>query len=573
MSSVTINGNTYSADGSTPKDMLNGGHRTHFIPLCSDVATVAGQVQNNADQTAIDAVNAADGANAMRGTSTTSTAVGAGTKTFTTQAGKQFTGGNYVTVSRTSAPTTLMHGVVTSYSGTTLTVDVSTVAGSGTHTDWTIALSGAKGNNGPSGAGDLPYIAKTSAYTLLSTDKGKLIDCTSGTFTLGFSACATLGANWTTYIKNSGTGKITLDPNGAELINGAATFALNPGVLSLVQCDGTVLRLYVVDSISRLPIFSAAAAILGGVSSGEFLYNEIVTPLGAGVSKVIVYGNSLFVAAPGTGASSANVASSPDGATWTLRAMPSTKPWEIGTNGTNQFIAVNGSGTETANSSNGTTWAAATPTPAVPGGAGRGLPIYVGSTCLVISSVASTAYTTADMAASAWATQTLPEAAGAQAPFSVGGLFWYWSATNAAYTSATGATGSWTLRTLPGNYASVTQDFDGALIGYFSGSQNLWRSTDGITWVDLGFVAQSGATYKSINGVGYVLSASFGSCMSRHAESWVIRSSKFGDQGLSYLRSCKNPAGDIFLHTIGNSSSVVRIATTESTAPLAFFGS
>lgn len=242
MTQATINGNTYSDDGTSAKDMLNGGHRTHFLPMVGDVATVAGTVATQAAQTAIDAVNAANGALATKGTSTTSLAVSAGSKSITTQSGKQFTAGNFVTVSRTSAPTTLMHGVVTSYSGTALVVDVASIAGSGTYTDWTIALSGAQGVQGPSGNGVMPYAAKTGAYTVVTTDRGSLIDCTSGTFTLAFQACATLGADWSCYIRNSGTGVITLDPNGAETIDGVATFLLNPGAVVMVQCDGTVLR-------------------------------------------------------------------------------------------------------------------------------------------------------------------------------------------------------------------------------------------------------------------------------------------------------------------------------------------
>lgn len=241
MTTVTINGNTYSADASSPKDMTNGGHRTWFIPLVSDVATVAGVVAGQAAQTAIDATNAANGAAATRGTSTTSLTVGAGVQALTTQAGKQFAAGNYVTISRTSAPTTLMHGVVTAYSGASLSVDVSTVAGSGTYADWTVALSGAKGNTGATGTGDIAYLAKTATYTVLATDKGKLIDC-SGAFTLSFSAAATLGANWAAWIRNSGSGVVTLDPSGAETIDGAATFALNPGASLLIQCDGSAFR-------------------------------------------------------------------------------------------------------------------------------------------------------------------------------------------------------------------------------------------------------------------------------------------------------------------------------------------
>ena len=93
-------------------------------------------------------------------------------------------------------------------------------------------------------AGALPpgidRTAKTSAYTLAGADKGALIDCT-GTWTLGMTAAATLGAGWWCYVRNNGAGDITLDPNSAETIDGLANFVLYPGAVRLVLCDGTAL--------------------------------------------------------------------------------------------------------------------------------------------------------------------------------------------------------------------------------------------------------------------------------------------------------------------------------------------
>lgn len=535
MSSVTINGNTYSADGSTTKDMLNGGHRTYFIPLCSDVATVAGQVQNNADQVAIDAANAADSANAVRGTSTTSTAVGAGSKTFTTQAGKQFTGGNYVTVSRTSAPTTLMHGVVTSYSGTTLTVDVSTVAGSGTFTDWTIALSGAKGNNGPSGAGDLPYIAKNSAYTVLSTDKGKLIDCTSGTFTLSFSACATLGSDWATHIKNSGTGTITLDPNGAELINGAATYTLPPGTAMLLQCDGTTLRTVTVGptQLIRYKIFDNDT---NGMMPASVL--EDITPptfaVGYGGSYdtiTIAHGNGLFIA-PSAGPQS-TVATSPDGKVWTQRAMPSSQPWKVATNGSNKFIAV-AYPNVVAKSTNGTAWSAGTSTPA--NIKSNSLPVFNGSTCLVFSDAGGN-FVSTDNATTWSANQTLPVSP-QYGPYVIGGLFWYKPISGpTAYTSATGLTGSWTARTLPvtGPIRIMVQTDGKLTIAAEATGSDVYETHDGINWVLAGPKAgYLGAIPILINGVYVLYDTTLGRCTTYANGISTLRTSFLLPQSVHY---------------------------------------
>lgn len=91
--------------------------------------------------------------------------------------------------------------------------------------------------------------ARTSNTILAEADRSSLIDITSGTFSQTFTAAATLGSGWYCYIRNAGTGVITLDPNSAELVNGATTLAVKPGQTVLVQCDGTGLYALVTESI------------------------------------------------------------------------------------------------------------------------------------------------------------------------------------------------------------------------------------------------------------------------------------------------------------------------------------
>lgn len=88
-----------------------------------------------------------------------------------------------------------------------------------------------------------PVIAeRTTNVKLISEDNGKIVKVTAGTFSQTFDACATLGAGWMVYLINSGTGVITLDPDGAELIDGASTKILPKDAVLMVQCTGTALQ-------------------------------------------------------------------------------------------------------------------------------------------------------------------------------------------------------------------------------------------------------------------------------------------------------------------------------------------
>ena len=81
-------------------------------------------------------------------------AVGSGAKSFTIGTGAGFGVGAYVLVARTADPTgTWMLGVVTAYSGGDVTIDVgaSDYAGGGTHSDWTLGISGPRGPAGEAG--------------------------------------------------------------------------------------------------------------------------------------------------------------------------------------------------------------------------------------------------------------------------------------------------------------------------------------------------------------------------------------------------------------------------------------
>lgn len=110
---------------------------------------------------------AADSASKLFGTSTTSVTVGAGTKSLTTQAGKFFGPGTFLMVTSDAAPSTnYMFGQVSSYSGTALEMNVLAFGGAGSHADWTIIISGARGEAGAGAEADnVTYDNSTSGLS------------------------------------------------------------------------------------------------------------------------------------------------------------------------------------------------------------------------------------------------------------------------------------------------------------------------------------------------------------------------------------------------------------------------
>jgi hypothetical protein len=86
-------------------------------------------------------------------------------------------------------------------------------------------------------AAETRAVSKTSGYTVVDDDFGKLFKCTN-TFSLALTAAATLADGFFFSVRNTGSGTITIDPNGSEQIDGATTIALAANEGCDIWCDG-----------------------------------------------------------------------------------------------------------------------------------------------------------------------------------------------------------------------------------------------------------------------------------------------------------------------------------------------
>lgn len=85
--------------------------------------------------------------------------------------------------------------------------------------------------------GKVVYASKAINYTALAADNNA-VHRYSATATVSLTAAATLAANWHYTVIADG-GDVTIDPNGAETIDGAATLVIPSGSAAHIICSGT----------------------------------------------------------------------------------------------------------------------------------------------------------------------------------------------------------------------------------------------------------------------------------------------------------------------------------------------
>ncbi len=202
-------------------------------------ATTATNAATSASASATAAAASAATAASITATSTSSLLIATGAKTFVTQTGKQFVAGQYLIISSAANVTNYMYGQVTSYSGTSLVMDIQVIGGSGTFADWNISISGARGASGTgitTAAVGWTGTGGTSARTLT-------VDTSISTSNVALLTGSTFTGNPRYTILDKGTvstGTVTFDVQAAFeqrlQVGGALTVAFSNWPSSGIDC-------------------------------------------------------------------------------------------------------------------------------------------------------------------------------------------------------------------------------------------------------------------------------------------------------------------------------------------------
>lgn len=131
------------------------------------------------------------------------------------------------------------------------------------------------------------YVARTSNTQLVAADSGKFFDITSGSFSQTIAAASTLGNEWYCFYRNSGTGAVVIDPNGAETIGGAATLTAksNGGSSYILFCDGSNIKfIEMFNSIDNSEIVVHTANGYGSTNNKIRRFTTTLTSVGTAIT-------------------------------------------------------------------------------------------------------------------------------------------------------------------------------------------------------------------------------------------------------------------------------------------------
>jgi len=296
----TLNNTSFTL-ATAPKAGTNNIAMFSFSTLVAAASASAAAAEAFANAAGVSATAAQGYAAALTSTSTTSLAIGLGSKVFTTQANKQYTTGQFISAVSAADATNYMHGNVVTYTGGTLTLNVTDVGGSGTFADWNISISGTRGATAgastPITANSV--LANTSASAAVPAALAIGASQLVGRGSTGNVDVITLGAGL------SMTGTVLSSANAATRLTQSTGQALTSGVLTAIAFDNSIFddenwhdnvinnsritvnftgRIRLTASLGALP--ASGNDRLHIYKSGVLLWSSAMTSVGGGPPNV-----------------------------------------------------------------------------------------------------------------------------------------------------------------------------------------------------------------------------------------------------------------------------------------------
>lgn len=133
-----------------------------------------------------------------------------------------------------------------------------------------------------------PYQAKSGNYTIVVADDGAAFQWTS-TGTASFDPVASLGANFRVVIWAAAGVTVTIDPNGSETINGAATLVLHGGQRVEIWVSGSNLVGDITSDALSGPQIQGLITGLRITNNGADATNDIDIAVGSAASDTSPY--------------------------------------------------------------------------------------------------------------------------------------------------------------------------------------------------------------------------------------------------------------------------------------------
>jgi hypothetical protein len=109
-----------------------------------------------------------------------------------------------------------------------------------------------------------PVTTFSTGFTATAADRSSTYVWTGGAGTLTLTLASTLGDNWFMFLRNSGTGALTVTGTSGNLINGSASIILQPADSCIIVCSGSQFYTVGLGKSTQFAFTQLSKAVLTG---------------------------------------------------------------------------------------------------------------------------------------------------------------------------------------------------------------------------------------------------------------------------------------------------------------------